>query len=650
MSFSFYCTGCGKRLEHADAKAEAPHPRKRSVSLPVNTAGEVLYDLQYLLTGKDEDDEANRFSVLKLRLTESELQTLTQGQKDSEGYVRSEVRLQDVTAYISNGNNLNNERIRGLKWEDICTFILEQNKENVQAQKKDRKASTGKSKKRSLFGDDEDDSDTTEEPGTGGEANNEAEKTAVMPDAIQALIDISSVNMAVESVKRQLATDLGSLQTAFGSNGNECPLRFDIKEIRESAADGSSILTGYRFKRQDSQQTVSIEKARLCPRCGEQIFRHAGTARHQAISFIGYQSSGKTSTILALTSYLENQSQIGTNLDDKKIWTNAKAVPHGASFELLERPAALKADLENYSQGIAPDKTKVDERKNAYSATFRIKNEANKYSLLTLTDLPGELCYSDGTIDNDRIMNTFPVALNCDAYIACFDTKDTLAHSERINTVCMWTQAFQDLRAEAQSEEAFVPTMLLFCKCAELEAESAAKAKAPVGGTPIEKVYKLRPELVSIKTNPALRVVFDTFARFGKLNSGYHASLRCSPYGYDAPQASAKNATNAHPPTPKNIDLLMEWILCVTGCIPADPKYQVPGSTKVTIGRYCLERPQIRLQAPIESNLFQEAIVRCALFDNPGKLDKMVVSGNFGYFTRRRAERYVRNHPNGNAE
>ena len=356
-------------------------------------------------------------------------------------------------------------------------------------------------------------------------------------------------------------------------------------------------------------------------------------------TFIGYQKAGKTSTILALAHYAENHMIFdlsGFGDESTEIWKGGDTIQSVASVEVLDKNERLKTDLELYSQGLAPGKTEANKRDDAYCATLRLKNKAqNRYYLFTLTDLPGELCNEDGTVKKERIYDHFPVALSCDAFVACFDTSSInpkgTGVSSWVMNVCRWTDEFQKMRASQNQVTTYVPTMLLFTKCRDLEDPNVEPLPSKVL-LPIDQTYFLKDEKRHIAKNGLYSFICDQFNEFGQLHKAYHAMMRCSPYGYKAPSLDDlkglhKDEFHQKKPIPKNIDKLMRWLLSVSGCVPTEAEFRTSplSPDAYRLNNYCISRPQLRSQNPIQDYELQESLARCALFENPGKFDKEYV-------------------------
>lgn len=616
MGYDYYCMHCGKQLNQKS----------------------VLFDMQYVLTG----DDKREFSILKFRLLESELNAiLARGTAAEGGYHWCELRFAEVMQYIANGNNLNDQAIAGLTLEEVNAF-------------RDAEILAPKAAKKTDAEFDAFSEDIDEEP-----AEEQEEKApAYTPSAaVEAIEGKDQSNTNIVETKYMLGRDFELLQGTFGKDET---IRFQLKEIVESDNEGKPVLNGYSFQLANSNY-IAVERARICPGCGTRVFKHAGTAKHQAVAFIGYQSAGKTSTILALTNYALNHMLVDLGelgVANAQLWAGAEVINTAASVELLDPSAHLTKNLSDYNNGFAPEKTDADSRDKAYSATFRIKNKVeNKYYLFTLTDLPGELCNKDGTIDRNNVENSFSVALSCDAFVACFDSSSIdptgAGITSWISNVCQWTSEFQQMRAERSGVNTFVPTMLLFTKCKDLE--NAEQAPAPAQRSlPFDEMYMLNDEKRGIAGNRLYNFVCEQFNEHIQLNKAYHAMMRCSPYGYPA---ITEAALDKHPdydnslrPTPKNIDRLMRWLLSVSGCIPTEAKYQrINAAAPVRLNNYCISRPQLRSQNPLEGALLQESMARCALFENPGKFDKSIVGTYDSAAAKIVVKLDMKLHPNGNA-
>lgn len=615
MAYEFYCTRCGRKLNQDI----------------------VLFDMHRVLI----EDKNTEFNVLKFRLTQKQLQDLIRGgTAEPDGYRKCTLTLSQVMGFMANKYNLRDPMIGGLTMEQINKYT----EEPILA--KAPVTSTG------VFGgglswddDDDEEDEDAEDAAPAEEAEEETKEEEVLPPALKALEDKVTAMVADDTAKELLKKDLEILKDCF-EKGSYWVL---LKEFNEEYDGGQKLCIGYEITYPVSG-TNAIERCRVCPgnpdrpeaQCGAPVFEHAGTAKHRTVVFIGNPASGKTSTILALTHYALNHMTHGTLTD---IWSQAKTVDSVKNIELVGVNAELKKHLEQYSQGIAPERTPDDDRKKAYCATFWIKSENEKHYLLTLTDLPGEICNKNGSneVAEDRVINDFQAALGCDAFVACFDTADSIAAgqddaikingqnpSDIINSICKQVNTFQSLRITRGRDQHYIPVMLLFTKCADLENQKKTDLGAANDQPPLERVYMFRGEQETISGNGIYNAVCKTFANYGDLTKAYHAMLRCSPFGYAAPTDFdiRQHGKEYHLPEPKHIDALMRWLLMVSGCVPVEGLY-CPNLTFDGSGlknrNYYLKDVQYRAKHPEDGWDGQEAVARAYLFENMGQIDKMVL-------------------------
>lgn len=587
MLYDYYCSHCGKQLNQDT----------------------VLFDMQYLLTG----DETKQFNILKFRMTQAEFKVLIQsGTPAADGYRECSLTLADIMRIVGNRNNLNDSVISALTQEEIDKYLAPP--ATVVTSSVDDSAEW-------FDYDDEE----CEEADLCVE-----EDPYVKPPSIVALEKKCSELGWVTFIMDLLSKDLSVLQNLFAGGD---VFTFLLHEENDTDNEGQPVLEGYTLK----LGSVALRiKARICPQCDAQVFDHAGTAKHQAVAFIGHPRSGKTSTILALTDYAMNYMQLGFG---SKIWEGGQTLDSVATIELVDKKPWFLQDMQTYQNGMAILKSASSKREDACSVTFRLSNkiQRNRRYLLTLIDLPFELCVEDGNVQWDRVRTLFPIALNCDACVLCFDTQslDNGEHSpvKLVTGLCKCADEFQAMRANYNGLTAYVPTMLLLTKRDEL-----ADPNAPVPPLrpmmPLERMYMLKSEKQQIAANRVDTFVCVTFGEYGPLNRAYHATLRCTAYGYSPPRRHeiecaqrGGEQVDCHPPTPKNIDLLMRWILSVTGCIPTEASYsRGVRDVPYRLQNFCITRPQLRSQNPLPGQEMEEAMARCALFENPGCFDRKFVT------------------------
>lgn len=609
--YDFYCTHCASKQ---DAK-------------------KVLYDMKGLLS----TEEQVQVNILKLRLTEAELRALqAQGKPQENNLYQCTVRLPELLGYMANQNNLNLPGLPGLTMEEIREFVAYINEAQPTPTPWDS--------------DEDDDFDSVEEENPAA-VQDQSQKREWSP-IIQDLIRRDQTTDVAERAEERLRSDLNLLSRLF-SNGETCTFGLRLETANDDRGEkiviGTSIFNGLELLDLDN---------RVCGKCGKRIFKAAGTAEHKSIVFIGDQSAGKTSTILALTHYAREhlRGDLGS-----EIWHDAATIPSVREITLLSPSERLSHELDDlFPRGIAPAKTDVKQRENAYSATFLVTSgrDGKRKKILTLMDLPGELCQWGGELQVNKIRNDFPVALACDTFVVCFDTSvvkqaqvvrggngngggenemPNLAEENNkrrqpgqvVSDTCQWADKFQKLLVDNTNKTNYVPAILVFTKCWDLE---EGKENPKTGGSfvsPEDRVYRFQDERSAINNNAVFGYACKKFGETGGLGTAYNAVLRASPYGYPAPaenKAKSKEGTSCHPPKPRNIDKLMCWLLMVSGCIPTEGVYKKEIGATVggyQLRDYVLTRPQLRTQMPLyPGENPDEALARCALFANPSDTDK----------------------------
>lgn len=604
MGYDFYCLHCGRKLNQ-DSQEKGK---------------QVLFDMWHLFTGGTVSGESQ---ILKFRLTPQEFSQLFSGRED-DGYHLCTLTFSQIAQYMSNKNNLNDPEIAKLTMEDIrayCNHIAF----GGQPQVVSVNISSPQISSFSL----DDDLAEDEEAKDEDTVPDKPAAEYVKPAAILAL------EKKVTAIKNDLFTtaSLGNDLSFFVNTIPEGNIfSFWIKEISKKCADGSSLATGYIFRRfqgASTENAIVVNDARVCAKCGVGVFDEAGTAEHRAITFIGQPSSGKTSTILAATSYVKSRSK---ETNPWNVCTEQKQEEdclldriNSLTITIVSPSIRLIEDLNDYSEAVAPEKTAVEERTKAYSAVFKVQYD-NRVQFLTLTDLPGELCLEGGDIDLEKIVNEFQVAINCDAYVVCFDTR---ASDSATTDVCSWAERFQEQRA--QNGNYYVPMMLLFTKCEELEEEQPNARKQGLSEsekktrTPEERTYILDDERLAVRVDKYSGIL-NTFNNYANLRRAYQAILRCSPFGFSAVKKAnlagltdEDKAAYKQQHLPRNVKRLLHWLLCVTGCIPVEAGiYTASNDINPSPCKTTLVRTQYRIQNPENR---EEAVARCALFSNPGNFD-----------------------------
>lgn len=634
MAYEFYCTNCASR---------------------VNTET-VLFDMQELLTG----DASKKLQILKFRMTEQELREFAKtGKQLNNDEYQCTLTLPVLMKFIGGEHNLNVPAAAELTMEQLNEFVNAMGGTTAAPVVKD-------DEEEDLFGSLSLDEPEEEEP---EKTTDEQPQEKSWPQAIEDMKLKDTTMDSMEFAEGRLRDDLRLVLQLLIQNDS---YTFTLKLLSEDDDKGGSVLYGMIIGKPDGRN-MPLEN-RVCPSCGAKIFPHAGTAEHRAVVFIGDQSSGKTSTILALSHYAVNHLQFDIG---SPIWRGATTINGVEEIALLEPALELQKEMANFHRGVAPKKTDVKERDNAYSATFMIKSKAGSKEtrrIITLTDLPGELCEWGGGLKTDKILNEFAVALACDTFVTCFDTttvqqardgsgeSNTVQDKEGnwvlrtppmiVNDTCLWADKFQTMLMQQSGKKAYVPTMLLFTKCKELEDQQTAASTTAKVVNLLQEVYMFKEEQVAIKKNSLYEFACQKFGSTGNLEQAFHAVMRCSPFGYPAPAANMLELDpslreKVHLPMPKNIDDLMRWVLMVSGCIPVEAKYRttITGNNFYELNNYFIDRTQYRCENPRYTGRNpDEGLARCRLFANPGVHDKETVSkyGNKAATIAKQAEMTLR--------
>lgn len=631
MAYDYYCTYCGKKLNNET----------------------VLFDMQALLSGGVDDegklDPKKALNILRFRMTEAEIRKLIDGKmRGEENWYACELSFADVMRCIANENNLNDEKVAELTLDDVNVYLNRETQRDY-GESSAKSAALDDILPFGGFGEDEKKTDAAQ-------SQPQPQPDVPDPEPIQALLSKDTTTDAQSFSDSRLKDDLVYLQNLFGKDG---VLKF---KIRLSYYYESDVMHGVEVYVGNNH--MSFVNIRVCPRCGSSIFDLAGTAEHRSVVFIGHPSAGKTSTILSLTHYATEPGD--------KIWRGASGLGE-IKVKHLSPTKNLRDELRYYSSGIAPDKTNKVNRTDAYSSTLLITsiiNGKNVSKILTFTDLPGELFKDGGGLDKQNINNKFAVATVCDAFVVCFDTSVERMSDKDITAYRDWVNDMQQLLQQRGNKQMYVPTIILFTKCRQLENQSVSdenKTKMRAGN-PIKAVYAFRDEQEAIEamgnngnSGSVYSGALHTFNTDEHLATAYQAALRCSPYGYNAPSivdvtneiengklmdlkseyddlkrsgmdeiTAIENLEERHPgrfpcTKPHNIDKLMRWVLCVLGCAPIKATYSpIHGSIEGKhLEDYYIDRAQHRKQNPKSpaNAEVDEAMARCVLFKNPGKYD-----------------------------
>lgn len=578
--YDYYCTYCGEN----------------------NCAETVLFDMDMLLT----QDPNKHMNFLPLRMTLNGLEKLAQPMEDetldADGFRHCSMTFSELTEALSftysAEKSMNREYLRELSLDEVRSFINEGEKESY----------------------------------------------PVLQGIMDKLVSQNKENRDKNIDAEVLKSELSLIANLFSQEDRTYSFRIKLKTDWDD--QNQKLVTGYYLN-----QNILSDNARVCRRCGHRLFKGAGTAEHRVVTFIGSTGSGKTSTILGLTHYaLYGLIPIGDS-DEVKVWqAHGNGQRSRVAPKLLNEDVNLRTDLDWYTYGVAPKKTEYKKREDAYHATMKFFNrEAGKQIILSLIDLPGEL-FKNGELKDTILSNEFRAALSSTAFVTCFeeekatlkDITDLMNYFEEMQTKCQ----------EYRKDKYFIPNMILFAKSDASIGVRAAKRSG-------RDIYMLQDEADQMEDNDCYQIITKNFRL--QLKKGYYAVMRCGAFGHrvpltddivesekNGPKVAIKNtdsdeslgsptikdrvlkyvkqdetALEQMRPTPNHIDLLMQWILKVSGCIACEAEYTVPNpDCNYTLSNYYVDQLQFRPQNPNDIN---EAMARKLLFVNPGCWDEELV-------------------------
>lgn len=536
MSFDFYCTNCGLRLSQNPPQGNAGGDNTRPV----------LFDMSRLFA------EERTLKPLQFRIKGDKLDEWLNGEKDATGYTKVTLTFRDVLDILSSEDNLDNATpeqraaIQKITKEEFAADA--KNLEGVSPNTTTASLSMNDSSQNAFSGelDTENTSygvdhmrDTISE-NTSDQVNDGKKREIDTTEGTNELLDLIKANQDENTIKKELSSAYNLILEHFRDHRkdeelkNEFSFRLKGKPIDSQCRE--TITAGYVFLGADSKYH-DVSNARVCPDCGMRIIPYAGSCRHARITFIGNQGSGKTSTILALTSMMiKNQHSLNLTLEH---------LPQS-----VEHQDRIGKDLENYERGFAPDKTEKEKEEDAYSVSFYITVNSNKKDdnkremLLSLMDIPGEP-FGKGNSDDfnpDSFLNIYKKALRCDGYVVCFDTQEPNP-LKLIQNVRKSIKGIQELSLSLDGVHNYKPTIFIFTKYSGIESNEGHLEDPR--GTPIDLLYMLikgkefisnQKEPVNNTTDKTLNDLCDIFFAGDLFNKTYYAYLCSSPYGYRAPK------------------------------------------------------------------------------------------------------------------
>lgn len=427
-----------------------------------------------------------------------------------------------------------------------------------------------------------------------------------------------------EKESEALRRDAERLLDTLDSKGN---VSFTLELIGEQSADGVEVITAVMAD--GTGNGKQLLEQRLCPHCKQPLYRRAGTAEHKVVTFLGMPQSGKTGILQAMLHYAHYQASFDRG---HPIWQGVPCISQLGTVELLHVSPALRG-RERFEAGLAPDAgTETGEYT---GATFRIRERTAsqevppRETILTLVELPGSVCDSNGVLDRTRIINRCPIVLDSAALVVCQNVYQSCLGEEGNEHAVEYARKTGALADQFQSmlvnvgARGSIPMLLLFTACPDLEGQKRGRKTNLIFSNPVQQTYQLNQERGNMEKNPYYKKMIQLLANAGTIQSGFRAELRCSAFGFLPGQGQLlTDGSTRQPETkqvrPVNVDRLLRWILSVTGCIPVHSGLKVRGY---------MDRRQFRMENPeFDSNLVPvEAVLRCTLFSNPGVHDTYLV-------------------------
>ena len=616
MSYDFCCIYCGKKLN-----------QKKSEGVEA-----AAYDISPVLSG------GRSFSQLKFRVTEAQVSrwAIAPGE-----FGEGKLKPAAVFGIMSQPYNHDRREIASLTLDDM--LLLEETALEM-GSLGGKGVNSRKEEGTSVLDGEEEQKKNKKDK----DKSEERTQALAREREILKLFQSSNVKSESDEAETGIKPELRSYYFNANSREEQC-ITFEIKRIEQNGVTTELEL------RQDGRTLGRVQ--RICPICGKRIPEQAGMVPHRMVGFIANPRAGKTSTIIALSQYMEKASA-GLTLNSP-IWHGCRTIPELTSTctpimpqEHDEVTDQFWKDMGRFEKGLPPQKTQAI----VYNPTFYVEDREKKHLLLTLADIPGEYCqrkgdenpntkevYKETKIDRDAMQKRYQIILNCDAYITCFDISIFEDEKEKQNqsnwniylhAPVIWANQIQRLRNEVYGkpdENRFVPIMVLLTKCKELE-ENFSKQAAAYSTDPLENTYMFAKDYKNMMPKPGVEAtdmqkitkeIMNTFNNVGEMNNAYFAMLRCSPFGFAAKGYDSEDEINndGQTPTPKNIDNLMRWILRITGSIPTTGRYDPETGEDNSFDlpdRYYAD-PQYRSVAPKDDN---EALLRNVLFVNPGYFDR----------------------------
>ncbi len=145
-----------------------------------------------------------------------------------------------------------------------------------------------------------------------------------------------------------------------------------------------------------------------CPHCGKPILQGTGKYPHLLIGLLGVQSSGKTSTIVAMISeIMDSYDRLGVKFPGNILCDS--------------RYQAMQDNIRLFGKGWAVKKTDVETNAGTFNASLLLESKATGVKkILTFVDIAGEQCFNLTTETINRTaFKVYPLINSCDMYLLC---------------------------------------------------------------------------------------------------------------------------------------------------------------------------------------------------------------------------------------
>lgn len=381
-----------------------------------------------------------------------------------------------------------------------------------------------------------------------------------------------------------------------------------------------------------------------CPHCGKPVLKGTGKYPHILIGLLGVQSSGKTSTIVAMMSeILSYYDRLGVKFPGNILCDS--------------RYQAMQDNIRLFSQGWAVRKTDVETSAGTFNASLLLESTTTGVKkVLTFVDIAGEQCFNTVTETINRTaFKVYPLINSCDIYLLC----------SCIN---------QNGYGNADGDQAFIPPQAVLLVARGIYESLRDPGKVPPLGVILTKAdmaanasTNAAPDnpFASIRTGrgylyqDAINALKNTYNMIGSedireplrwscrayddlKDVTYMMMMSCSALGRDAVKYEGA-MDNIPPYTDENgrripfhpIRLLdfWEWILKNAGLVPvSEGKYAfrtVPNYAEKYILQNTSDEVRKKNLLAYKSN---EALMRCInigkVFMNPSASDKQIVAAS----------------------